>query len=131
MLARAVMSSSFSADRTFRMLNICSAMSRGRRAGRARVPKADGGGADVGGCAEVVEQADDQPRRPAPFAPGLQVGLGTLLDVSTDDDLVIRRRRAGPGPHDANYLFDEFIAQMRAHREQLKRIVQVDQHRER
>ncbi|MGH9831777.1 MAG: glutamine-hydrolyzing carbamoyl-phosphate synthase small subunit [Blastocatellia bacterium] len=32
---------------------------------------------------------------------------------------------AGPGPHDANYLFHEFIAQMRAHREQLKRIVQV------
>ncbi len=32
---------------------------------------------------------------------------------------------AGPGPHDATYLFHEFIAQMRAHREQLKRIVQV------
>jgi carbamoyl-phosphate synthase small subunit len=32
---------------------------------------------------------------------------------------------AGPGPHDATYLFHEFIAQMRAHREQLKRIIQV------
>jgi carbamoyl-phosphate synthase small subunit len=32
---------------------------------------------------------------------------------------------AGPGPHDATYLFHEFVAQMRAHREQLKRIVQV------
>ncbi|HKQ76203.1 MAG TPA: glutamine-hydrolyzing carbamoyl-phosphate synthase small subunit [Blastocatellia bacterium] len=32
---------------------------------------------------------------------------------------------AGPGPHDATYLFHEFIAQMRAHRDQLKRIVQV------
>jgi carbamoyl-phosphate synthase small subunit len=32
---------------------------------------------------------------------------------------------AGPGPHDATYLFHEFIAQMRARREQLKRIVQV------
>lgn len=32
---------------------------------------------------------------------------------------------AGPGPHDAAYLFHDFIAQMRAHREQLKRIVQV------
>lgn len=32
---------------------------------------------------------------------------------------------AGPGPHDATYLFHEFIAQMRAHREQLKQIVQV------
>jgi len=32
---------------------------------------------------------------------------------------------AGPGPHDATYLFCEFIAQMRAHREQLKRIVQM------
>jgi carbamoyl-phosphate synthase small subunit len=32
---------------------------------------------------------------------------------------------AGPGPHDATYLFHDFIAQMRAHREQLKRIVQV------
>lgn len=32
---------------------------------------------------------------------------------------------AGPGPHDATYLFHEFIAKMRAHREELKRIVQV------
>ncbi len=32
---------------------------------------------------------------------------------------------AGPGPHDATYLFHEFVAQMRAHREQLKRIIQV------
>ncbi len=32
---------------------------------------------------------------------------------------------AGPGPHDATYLFDEFIANMRAHREQLKEIVQA------
>jgi carbamoyl-phosphate synthase small subunit len=32
---------------------------------------------------------------------------------------------AGPGPHDATYLFREFIAKMREHREQLKRIVQV------
>ncbi|HZF38730.1 MAG TPA: glutamine-hydrolyzing carbamoyl-phosphate synthase small subunit, partial [Blastocatellia bacterium] len=32
---------------------------------------------------------------------------------------------AGPGPHDAAYLFHEFVAQMRAHREQLKKIVQV------
>jgi len=32
---------------------------------------------------------------------------------------------AGPGPHDASYLFHEFVAQMRAHREQLRRIVQV------
>jgi carbamoyl-phosphate synthase small subunit len=32
---------------------------------------------------------------------------------------------AGPGPHDASYLFHEFVAQMRAHREQLKKIVQV------
>jgi carbamoyl-phosphate synthase small subunit len=32
---------------------------------------------------------------------------------------------AGPGPHDANYLFHEFVTQMRAHRERLKRIVQV------
>jgi len=32
---------------------------------------------------------------------------------------------AGPGPHDANYLFHEFLTQMRAHRERLKRIVQV------
>jgi carbamoyl-phosphate synthase small subunit len=30
---------------------------------------------------------------------------------------------AGPGPHDATYLFHEFIAKMREHREQLKRIV--------
>jgi len=32
---------------------------------------------------------------------------------------------AGPGPHDATYLFHEFIAKMREHREQLKRIVQA------
>jgi carbamoyl-phosphate synthase small subunit len=32
---------------------------------------------------------------------------------------------AGPGPHDAAYLFHEFVTQMRAHRERLKRIVQV------
>ncbi|MBL8188515.1 MAG: carbamoyl phosphate synthase small subunit, partial [Acidobacteria bacterium] len=32
---------------------------------------------------------------------------------------------AGPGPHDATYLFDEFIANMRARREQLKELVQV------
>lgn len=32
---------------------------------------------------------------------------------------------AGPGPHDATYLFEDFIANMRAHREHLKRIVQV------
>jgi carbamoyl-phosphate synthase small subunit len=32
---------------------------------------------------------------------------------------------AGPGPHDATYLFHEFIAQMREHRAQLRRIVQV------
>jgi carbamoyl-phosphate synthase small subunit len=32
---------------------------------------------------------------------------------------------AGPGPHDASYLFHEFVTQMRAHREQLKKIVQV------
>jgi len=32
---------------------------------------------------------------------------------------------AGPGPHDAAYLFHEFVAQMRAHREQLKKIVQA------
>jgi len=31
---------------------------------------------------------------------------------------------AGPGPHDATYLFLEFIARMREHRDQLKRIVQ-------
>jgi carbamoyl-phosphate synthase small subunit len=37
---------------------------------------------------------------------------------------------AGPGPHDANYLFHEFVAQMRAHREQLKRIVQAPQYHE-
>ncbi|MBO0721210.1 MAG: glutamine-hydrolyzing carbamoyl-phosphate synthase small subunit [Blastocatellia bacterium] len=30
---------------------------------------------------------------------------------------------AGPGPHDATYLFQEFITQMREHREQLKKIV--------
>jgi len=38
---------------------------------------------------------------------------------------------AGPGPHDATYLFHEFITQMRAHRDQLKRIVQAPQYRER
>ena len=32
---------------------------------------------------------------------------------------------AGPGPHDATYLFDEFIANMRARREQLKELVMV------
>jgi carbamoyl-phosphate synthase small subunit len=32
---------------------------------------------------------------------------------------------AGPGPHDATYLFDEFIADMRARREQLKELMQV------
>ena len=32
---------------------------------------------------------------------------------------------AGPGPHDATYLFDEFIANMRARREQLKELMQV------
>jgi carbamoyl-phosphate synthase small subunit len=32
---------------------------------------------------------------------------------------------AGPGPHDATYLFHEFIADMRAQREQLKRMVEV------
>lgn len=32
---------------------------------------------------------------------------------------------AGPGPHDATYLFDEFIANMRVHREQLKQLVPV------
>ncbi|MDX2034757.1 MAG: glutamine-hydrolyzing carbamoyl-phosphate synthase small subunit [Blastocatellia bacterium] len=32
---------------------------------------------------------------------------------------------AGPGPHDATYLFHEFIANMRAHREQLTRMMQV------
>ncbi len=32
---------------------------------------------------------------------------------------------AGPGPHDATYLFHEFIANMRVNREQLKRIVEV------
>jgi carbamoyl-phosphate synthase small subunit len=32
---------------------------------------------------------------------------------------------AGPGPHDASYLFHEFVAQMRVHREQLKKIIQV------
>jgi carbamoyl-phosphate synthase small subunit len=32
---------------------------------------------------------------------------------------------AGPGPHDATYLFHEFVTQMRAHRERLKKIVQV------
>jgi carbamoyl-phosphate synthase small subunit len=33
---------------------------------------------------------------------------------------------AGPGPHDATYLFHEFIGNMRAYRDQLKRIVQVE-----
>jgi carbamoyl-phosphate synthase small subunit len=32
---------------------------------------------------------------------------------------------AGPGPHDATYLFHEFVTQMRSHRERLKKIVQV------
>jgi carbamoyl-phosphate synthase small subunit len=32
---------------------------------------------------------------------------------------------AGPGPHDAAYLFHEFLANMRAHREQLRQIVDV------
>ncbi len=32
---------------------------------------------------------------------------------------------AGPGPHDATYLFHEFIEQMRSHRASLNRIVQV------
>jgi len=32
---------------------------------------------------------------------------------------------AGPGPHDATYLFDEFITNMRARREQLKELVMV------
>lgn len=32
---------------------------------------------------------------------------------------------AGPGPHDATYLFDEFIANMRARREQLKGLVKA------
>jgi carbamoyl-phosphate synthase small subunit len=32
---------------------------------------------------------------------------------------------AGPGPHDATYLFHEFIANMRAQREQLKELVQA------
>ena len=32
---------------------------------------------------------------------------------------------AGPGPHDATYLFHEFIGQMREHRARLRRIVQV------
>lgn len=32
---------------------------------------------------------------------------------------------AGPGPHDATYLFHEFIANMRAQREQLKQLVQA------
>lgn len=32
---------------------------------------------------------------------------------------------AGPGPHDSTYLFHEFIAQMRAHRANLKQIVQA------
>jgi len=33
---------------------------------------------------------------------------------------------AGPGPHDATYLFDEFIANMRARREQLKGLVRAE-----
>lgn len=33
---------------------------------------------------------------------------------------------AGPGPHDATYLFNEFIENMRVYRDQLKRIVQVE-----
>jgi carbamoyl-phosphate synthase small subunit len=32
---------------------------------------------------------------------------------------------AGPGPHDATYLFHEFLAQMREHRAHLQRIVQA------
>lgn len=32
---------------------------------------------------------------------------------------------AGPGPHDATYLFHEFIANMKAHRDGLKRIIQT------
>jgi len=32
---------------------------------------------------------------------------------------------AGPGPHDATYLFDEFIANMRARRKQLTELMQV------
>ena len=32
---------------------------------------------------------------------------------------------AGPGPHDATYLFHEFLAQMREHRTQLRRIIQA------
>jgi len=32
---------------------------------------------------------------------------------------------AGPGPHDATYLFHEFVAQMREHRARIRRIVQV------
>lgn len=32
---------------------------------------------------------------------------------------------AGPGPHDATYLFHDFIAQMREHRAQLRRVVEV------
>ncbi len=32
---------------------------------------------------------------------------------------------AGPGPHDATYLFHEFIANMRTHREQLARMLQT------
>jgi carbamoyl-phosphate synthase small subunit len=32
---------------------------------------------------------------------------------------------AGPGPHDATYLFDEFIADMRARRQELKELMQV------
>jgi carbamoyl-phosphate synthase small subunit len=35
---------------------------------------------------------------------------------------------AGPGPHDATYLFEEFIGNMRAHREHLRRIIQVKDH---
>jgi carbamoyl-phosphate synthase small subunit len=32
---------------------------------------------------------------------------------------------AGPGPHDATYLFHEFIANMRAHRERAKQVIEV------
>jgi carbamoyl-phosphate synthase small subunit len=32
---------------------------------------------------------------------------------------------AGPGPHDATYLFEEFLARMRDHREELRRVVQA------
>jgi carbamoyl-phosphate synthase small subunit len=32
---------------------------------------------------------------------------------------------AGPGPHDAAYLFEEFLARMQDHREELRRVVQA------